>query len=456
MEAAMIRADRLSFRYPNQSIEALSDIHFSVRQGEILLISGPTGCGKSTLAMALCGAIPHLIAGELSGSVMINEISSFDRPVHETARDLGMLLQDVTDQAFTDRVSDEIAFGLENFCIPQDQIERRISDALELVSACHLQLRSLSTLSSGERQRIMLAALLALDQPALVLDEPLAYLDTHSRHRLLDLLCRLAKRGKAILVFEHRRDIVLCTGCSELYLDHGRPTDPPAPRPIFQIHPSSAGAPRLILEDVTFRWDADTPPLFSKLSLLVRAGESTVLKGENGSGKTTLLLMAMGLIRPDKGRILTCGIEVNPRSRAEVLKKAALVLQHPDHQLFLPTVLEEVCMQGIGADSCAAELENMGLKGLQQRHPRSLSMGQKRRLTIASALAKRPELILLDEPSVGQDDHSLSLILKRLDQFVQDGGALLVTTHDERVSRALGHQILQLSHGNILIERQSM
>jgi energy-coupling factor transport system ATP-binding protein len=281
-----------------------------------------------------------------------------------------------------------------------------------------------------------------------MLDEPLAYLDREARRRLLDLIGRLAAAGKGILIFEHRRDLVRPAATIEVCMEEGgcAPRAPETPH-LLRLASSRPGPERLVMENVTMAWPRSGKALFSDVSLTVRAAESVVLAGENGSGKTTLLSMALGLLRPSAGVITTNGQDTRRAVPERLAREAALIFQHPDHQLYLGSVGEEVRLSAPDEKTAAFELDAMGLSGLADRHPRSLSMGQKRRLTIAAALARRPTLLLLDEPSVGQDDRSLALVLRRLEHFVGEGGALLTATHDERAARALGHRTYRLQDG---------
>jgi energy-coupling factor transport system ATP-binding protein len=452
----MIRVAGLSFRYAQQPFNALSDVGFDIRTGEMVLLSGPTGCGKSTLGLILCSAIPTLIPGALSGTVWVNDTPIAGWSVRETARELGFLLQNVEHQTFTERVSDEIAFGLENFCVPADQMAAKVDDALHLVNGGHLLNRRLATLSAGERQRVMLAALLALDQKVLVLDEPLAYLDLQAQQRFVALVSRLSQKGKTIFVFEHRRDAVKAAAQREIYMNGGQIRSEPSIQKGFKgisCYPAKSTA--LAIDDVSFFWRNHQSPLFTGISFDVKQHESVVLLGANGSGKTTLMNLAMGLARPYRGRIITCGHDAGRSSISKIAREAAFIFQRPDHQLYLPYVHEEVRSRAADATAVHEELAALGLEGLEKRHPRSLSMGQKRRLTLAAALARQPKLMLLDEPSVGQDDASLAMIIRRLDRFLRDGGALLTATHDVRVARALAHRIVELKDGQ-LEERQAL
>lgn len=444
----MIRVEGLSCRHPCQSSAALDRLTLEVGAGELLLLSGPTGSGKSTLGLCLCGAIPRVLHAEVSGRVEVGGIDPARVPIRELASRIGLLAQDVESQLFTDRVDDEVAFGLENLGVPAAEMAGRVDRALAEVGAARLRGRGIATLSSGERQRVAVAAVLALGQGILVLDEPLAYLDRAGAARLLETLAALARRGTAVVVLEHRRDLVLPFADRELWLHGGRRCPGAAPDHEF---PSAAGLARggpcrLAFAGVEFGWGA--APLFEWVSCEVAAGERAVLIGDNGTGKTTLLRLALGLARAHRGRVATCGHDAGATPTRQLARRAALVLQNPDHQLHLPTVAEEVSWGAVPA-AAEREVETLGLRGLEARHPHSLSTGQKRRVTLAAALARAPDLLLLDEPSVGQDDGSLARVLGRLGEYVAAGGALVAATHDRRVARSLARRVLCLARGRL-------
>lgn len=446
----VIRVRNLGCRYPHQEEPALVDLDLHLGPGAYL-ISGATGSGKSTLGLILAGAIPHLIRGELTGTVEVAGMHPAQVPVRQLARRVGLLLQNVESQMFTDRVADEVAFGLENLALPPREIIRRLEEELARVGAEGLRDRRLATLSAGERQRVMLAALLALGQEVLILDEPLAYLDRAAAQALLDVVARLSARGTTCLLLEHRREAVRPVIGEEVCLHRGRrvPRLPAAPLPPPLPGDAPHGEVVLSLNQVSFGWQQGRP-LFRELSLEARAGHSLVLLGDNGAGKTTLLRLAVGLLSAEAGEVLLLGRPLRRRRPGPLPREAALVLQNPHHQLRLPTVWEEVAWGAVNAEVAAAEMAALGLHGLESRHPQALSSGQKRRLTLAAALARRPRVLLLDEPTVGQDDGSLALMLSRLKDFVTQGGALITATHDRRAARVLAQSVLLLDHGRTL------
>lgn len=448
----MIELERTSVQYPDSRKKILKDVTARFCEGEIVLISGKTGSGKSTLAHSICGIIPHIVKAYVEGSIKILNSSPLNQPVWKTSRMLGFLPQNVETMVFTDTVEDEIAFGLENACLSREDIKLRITDSMELTNVSHLRQRSIRTLSSGELQRVMIASLLALDQQFLILDEPFAFLDNLSRISLASLLRKLAEKGKGIVIIEHREYLLRQHNIKKFYLTDGKLVQSLA----SESHIPGIGSPGatgnvvLYFQNVDFSWDNNPEHFLLKdICFQVRAGESVVMQGINGSGKTTILFLAMGLLRPKKGSVITCGMDTKLSKSSVIAKSAALVLQCPQSQLFMKTVFEEVLSRSKDRETAIRELKNLELYDLADRHPRSLSMGQMRRLTLACALSSNPRLLLLDEPSVGQDDESLALIIRRLDRFIKEGGALLTTTHDEKVADTLGHRKLVIEQGTV-------
>jgi len=445
--AVVIRTRGLGFRYPGQGEPALADLDLDLAPGAVL-VSGPTGSGKSTLGLILAGVIPHLVPGELTGRVEVAGLEPCRVPLRRLSRRVGLLLQNVDLQMVTDRVEDEVAFGLENLAVPPPEMPRHLRPALERVGAAGLAGRTLLSLSAGERQRVMLAALLVLGQEVLILDEPLAYLDRQGSAALTEILSSITQRGTTCLILEHRRHLLAPVITAEVCLSRGWRVPKPVPHVLPPPLPEAAfsGPPLLSFTEVSFGWPRH-PLLFRGLSLEIYPGRSLVLLGNNGAGKTTLLKLAVGLLAPRQGMVSGPEVPDRRRCRRPGGREVALVPQNPDHQLRLPTVAQEVAWGAAGPEAAAKEMAALGLAGLEGRHPHSLSSGQKRRVTLAAALARRPQVLLLDEPTVGQDDASLARVLSRLKEFVRQGGALVTATHDVRAARVLAQEVLLLQNG---------
>ncbi|BAU12315.1 ABC transporter ATP-binding protein [Leptolyngbya sp. NIES-3755] len=418
--------ENLSFTYAGQSKPALQGINLSISSGDIVLITGATGSGKSTLLNCLAGIAPSYTAGTLSGEILYQNQSILTWDIKARLRYLGFLLQNVETQIFTDRVSDEIAFGLENLNLSPEQIPNLIETALQEFGLVQQRNWTIEQLSAGQKQRLVIACILAMKQPILIMDEPFAYLDRASAAYLLELLKSRVAQGQAIVLIEHRLDLVQSIATQTLHLPQERSTTQ------SRSEEATTLLDRVVLHCRNLSWGGY--PAFPDLT--VHAGETILLQGDNGCGKTTLLKLISGLLRPTTGTIELLG-QPQPRRIVDIARSVGFVLQNPNHQLFAESVRQEV-------QDNLEMLTQLNLETQAEQHPRSLSQGQKRRLTLGAVLARRPKICLLDEITVGQDPTSLSLMLNLLKQFTQAGGAVIVTSHDPQVANRLNARVIKL------------
>lgn len=432
MTNALLTLTDLSFTYAGQIQPALQDISFSVSPGEIVLITGATGSGKSTVLNCLAGIVPTHTGGTMTGDICYENESILNWDIKARSRYLGILLQNVETQIFTDRVDDEIAFGLENLNLPAEQIPSLIDAALQEFGLSKQRRWSIQQLSAGQKQRLVIACILTMKQPILLLDEPFAYLDRASTSLLLELLKSRAEQGQAIVLVEHRLDLVQSICSRTLYLEQGKCVTTPVQRSSRPITQSNSTRSEIVLKTNHLSWGGY--PEFPDLTIHV--GETMLLQGENGCGKTTLLKLISGLLKPTTGTIELLE-QPQPRRIVEIARSVGFVLQNPNHQLFAESVKHEV-------QENLEVLAQLNLQREAERHPRSLSQGQKRRLTLGAVLARCPKLCLLDEITVGQDAKSLDLMLEMLRQFTQFGGAVMVTSHDPQVVNSLNAAIVTL------------
>lgn len=443
--------DALTVRFPETGCDghgpAVSGLSLTCAPGEIVLLAGSTGCGKSTALAAVSGVIPHAVRAEVSGRVSVFGVDPARVALEKTGRVAGHLFQNVETQLFADRVGDEVMLPLEFGAVPAvtEYADARMRAGAELARyglSDRAEERS-AALSSGLKQRLALAALHLGEKKALLLDEPFAFLDADSAQALLRTLSGLARAGLAILIAEHREELVAPIATRVVRMGEAS-----ALRPFAISTPrggESAGSVLLRAENLGFAYGARE--VLADVNLALRAGDLAVLTGDNGSGKTTLCALLAGALAPGGGRVAVPEAsgkfsedrEISRLPGRQRAAHVALALQNPDRQLFAPSVLDE-----LPPDSARGALEDLGLWACRDKHPRALSFGQKRRLVVARLLARSPKILIVDEPSVGQDAANLAALLDRLESYRANGGALLLTTHDPRVIDALGQTIGQI------------
>jgi len=512
-----VSARRLGFTYAGRSRPTLEDVSFAIEPGTWTLLAGRTGCGKSTLLRALAGLIPHHTAGEMQGDVrLFGESTRVAAPVTLAGR-VGLLLQSPDEQICATTVAGEMAFGLENLAVDPEEIEGRIADGLGQAGLDGYDSRSTHRLSGGEKGRLTRAAVLAMRPGLLLLDEPLGQLDPCGAQELLVELERLKAAGMTIVLAEHRLDELIPAVDRLLVLEEGRLVGDAASRdadavrsalesgglplpelmqlatrigycaltdieglveratmegrgsantPGVPATPASAAPPSGDKSSVTkrpvvasrrlaHRFADSTGPLWAEVNFELMAGERVALLGPNGCGKSTLLAMLAGLITPNAG-----GVEFAEACDSKIV--CGLVLQNPDLSLFCRTVREELAFgpraqalaDDIVADRVARAAEEFELGDLLDDHPLALSQGQRLRTAVAATVVLEPRLLLLDEPTTGQDAGQVSRIMEALSRHLAAGGdsSLLFSTHDLRTAARFADRAIVLCGGRIAFD----
>jgi energy-coupling factor transport system ATP-binding protein len=444
---ALARTQHLTFTYPEAAAPALRGVSVEVGSGELVAVFGASGSGKSTLLRAFAGLVPHFHGGRFEGRV---EVAGHDtrtvRPA-ELVGTVASVFQDPEQQVVLTQVQREVAFGLENIGVAPRDILSRAREALAAVGAERLALRPVAELSGGELQRVCLASALALRPQLLLLDEPTSQLDPKGVEVFLELVAQL---GIAVLIAEQRPRRVLEQADRVLFLEQGRLLldAPPADaegwlaerRPAWlglSENGDAAGVGEVVcrLRQVQFAYRAGTP-VVTGVDLELRRGEVVALAGSNGSGKTTVAKLAAGLLDPDAGSVERVG-------------RAGMVLQDPGRYCVRERVDEEVTL-GTDDGSARIALEAVGLDGFEARHPRDLSSGERERLALASVLATRPDLLVLDEPTRGVDPErksDLAAMLRR----ESDRRSTLVVTHDDEFANAVADRTIVLGREPALV-----
>ncbi|MDD5263754.1 MAG: ATP-binding cassette domain-containing protein [Candidatus Bipolaricaulis sp.] len=438
----------LSVRYPDRESDALVGFSETIAEGEVVAVAGPSGCGKTTLCRTLAGFVPSMIPATVSGDVCLGGDSIRGVPAEALATRVGLVQQDPDAQICTLSAWQEVAFGPENLCLPAAEVRARVEQGLAELGIAHLRDRVTTTLSGGEKQRLAIASILAMNPHVLLFDEPTANLDPRGVRALFATLSDLVStESRTLVIIEHRIDALRALAPRLVLLDRGRAVERyPARERIdyaevglrgaWALAPAgtTTGSPRVTVDRISFGY-AD--PLWKGVSFTLREGEVLVVIGPNGGGKTSLLRLLAGLAVPREGTI-----DRAPGTRT------GFVFQHPHHQIFERTVRREMELEvPRGEGGVDAELRDARLAGLEDVAPLSLSLGEQRRLTVATALARRPNLLLLDEPFIGQDRRNVLWMISRLREVVAAGGTSVLVTHDIPLAAALADRVLYLDRG---------
>ena len=452
-----IELKQVNFSYDGKT-KILENTDFTAEYGEVTLLSGHSGEGKSTLMYIVSGIIPNVNYGELSGEVLVGGESIKGRKMGDICRKVGVVLQNADEQIIQKIVEDEIAFGCENLAFPPEKIRKQIEIVCNLMKLdTNWKCR---TLSGGQKQRLITASTLAMGQKIVILDEPLANLDKDGAAMLMGTLRSLAKAGYCIVVIEHRLDMVLPFVDTVWHIGD-KTVRKVENRQEYLVQQTAkiedscricvGQSPIFTLKNVKF--SVKDREILKDITLEIPKGGRTVFLGENGCGKTTLMRLIARLYKPTGGNITQYIDEKFKQKRKggkAWYKKVGVVYQNPDYQLFMPTVRQEISF-GAKSEGYAAEIaELFGVRHLWERHPQSLSEGQKRRVSIAAVAACDPEVLLLDEPTVGQDYDGLCALVEILNKLhIQSGNTMITITHDVRCAEALCDRAYLIADGAV-------
>ena len=477
--------ENLSFRYRTREELALKDITLSISPGEVVLLAGASGCGKTTLMRCINGLIPRTYRGELHGDIRIFGQSVKEMSMPELSQAVGTLLQDPEHQIVGSHVLNEVAFGLENLSIPRDEILERADNTLRFLGIEDLKDRETFSTSGGEKQKVALSGVLVMEPQILLLDEPLASLDPASAQEALQLFRKLADDGIAVLIVEHRVEAVLSIHPDKvLYMEEGeivyqgdvdglmqvvdfRHIKLPAPvvleraaaaEPVEFISaiPESDEKDLVVFEDVSFRYSQESPEVLHEVNFAVNQGDVTAILGPNGAGKTTLVKHALGLLKPTSGRVLLEGQETTQMTVAQAAHTVGYVFQSPTQMLFAPTVEEELAFGPYNLRYSPEQIQEnvdwavhaVNMETELTTPPLALSFGQQKRVSIAAILAMRSRILMMDEPTAGQDYWNY---LSFMDAILQMPGfdAVLFITHDVDLAVIYANRILLVHDGGI-------
>ncbi|MCJ7839993.1 ABC transporter ATP-binding protein [Lederbergia sp. NSJ-179] len=524
MKKPVIQFEHFTFKYRTQVDPTLHDIHLTIYEGEKVLIVGPSGSGKSTIGHCLNGLIPFSYKGDITGSLQIMGNETKDLDIFSLSKMVGTVLQDPDGQFIGLTVGEDIAFALENDVRNQNEMSAIVKDVSKMVDMEGYLQSSLYQLSGGQKQRVSLAGVMVDDVNILLFDEPLANLDPTTGKHAIHLIDRIQKEtNTTVIIIEHRlEDVLECPVDRIVVVDKGRIVADLTPdellastileecnirEPLYVKAAKYAGSDVTaeskpshidtftVNKDKLLSWfESTSPPERKKksdsilelenihfsyspgretihnVSFSIEKGEMVSIAGKNGAGKSTLASLICGFVKPNSGRILFKGVDITNDTIKERAERIGIVMQNPNQMISKHMIFEEVALglvlRGIPEDEIKERVEKTlricGLYPFRNWPISALSFGQKKRVTIASILVLEPELIILDEPTAGQDFKHYTEIMEFLSELNEQGITILMITHDmhlmlEYTPRAIviagGEKIADDTSANILTSR---
>ncbi|HAF61867.1 MAG TPA: hypothetical protein DCK95_06030 [Anaerolineaceae bacterium] len=460
-----ISITHLTYHYSEEEKPVLEDVNLHIQSGEWCLISGLSGSGKTTLAYAMAGILYHQELGSYQGQVKIGEHIVEEIPLYQISDMVGFVQQNADNQFCTLNVAEEMAFGLENKCIEVSEMKQRIHEALRETQAEESLLeRSLFELSGGEKQKIAIASILALQPSILILDEPTSNLDIESTRLIFEVLQELHReKNITVILIEHKVNLFAPLFKRCIFLDGGKITfDGETERsPLFLSKKTSrnprkeenvkTGSVSVLLKD----WNYSNGNGFrlEVPELALHQGEIIALMGPNGSGKTTLMKTICGMLKPTHGNMTKYGKEI----QALEPRQCGFVFQNADDQLFTNSVTEEIqygldnfhCHDTAHLDMMDSLLETFRLQGRRTANPHQLSYGEKKRLNLAATLVYDPDILLLDEIFIGQDIYQVQFIIEKLKELRDAGMTIMAAIHDLSLVQVMADRVLFLENGRL-------
>lgn len=505
-----ISFNQFTFQYDAQAEATLKDISFDIAKGEKVLILGPSGSGKSTLAQCLNGIIPNIHKGQAQGQVRIDGQDIFKQSIYDKSQLVSTVLQDPDGQFIGLTVAEDLAFALENDCADQSEMKDKVALWAERLDLTSLLNHRPQDLSGGQKQRVSLAGVLIDESPILLFDEPLANLDPKSGQETIDLIDKIHKEvGATTIIIEHRLEDVLYRPVNRILLVNegelifnGSPdellsstlllengireplyvtvlrqlgfdtrsaqnlsqldaldlSDLALPDRVLKDKRDSSSDSILKVEGLSVSY-GDNPTIIEDLSFSLKKGERLAIVGKNGAGKSTLAKALCGFV-PSQGKLTYEGQDISQDSIAERSERIGFVLQNPNQMISQTMIFDEVAL-GLrlrGIEEAEVEervhevLKTCGLYSFRKWPISALSFGQKKRVTIASILVLKPEIIILDEPTAGQDYKTYTDIMNFLDSLQKQGHTIVMITHDMQLMLEYSDRCLVVVEGEIIAD----
>lgn len=455
----MIELENVSFSYNQDSGNILENINVKIKKGEVVAFIGASGCGKTTLTRVINGLAYKFYGGKLNGKITIESMNPCEKELYEIGRRVGSIFQNPKSQFFAENVEDEIAFGLENYGVDREKISERIGEALSSINGENLIDKSLFHLSSGERQKIAIASINALDPPIYVFDEPSANLDMKSVEALRKLMLSLKTQGKTMVISEHRIYYLKGLVDKYYYLEDGEIRNSFSENELLarwsdffrtaglRAYSLDCVASKtseieqlnlMELDKVCFSYKREK--IIRGLSYSFKSGNIYGIIGDNGVGKSTLFKILSGLLKEQKGSLSINGEKIKKTKRK---KRIYYLSNNPDSNLFETSLEDELKLNDSEANINGI-LNQFDLENVKGLHPQILSGGQKQRLTIAAAELLERDVYLFDEPTSGLDGNNMKLISERMKQLQEKQKIVLIISHDYEFLMTSCNKVLYL------------
>lgn len=513
----IIQMHDVGFTYLGSAHPVLRNISFKVYPGEFVLVLGRSGSGKSTFSMLMNGLIPHSIPGNLTGTVEVDGLTTSASPVHELATRVGMVFQDPDAQIVNVLVQDEIHFGMENLLWNEEIIKAKGRESMRRLGIESLRFRNVMSLSGGQKQKVILSSVIGVAPKLLVLDEPTANLDPLGTREVFEIIGQLNREHNiTVIMVENRVDELVEWITRVVLLEDGTITLDGPPRDVYRnLHgrdglwlpqvtemamkyspddkhflpvtvdegvefllnrfapqsrtshreetpdPSPGSTPILDVKQLNFRYHPKMPLVLQDVSLQIPSGGIVAIVGQNGSGKTTLARLLVRIHNPPAGTVFLQGADIRQLSLSEVSKRIGYAFQNPDHQFVANTVYDELAYslrahqlpEDVVDQKTREMIQRMSLDNKEQASPFSLSVGERRRLSVGTMLILDQPLLILDEPTIGQDPSRARALMQLLaDQAYIHGHTLLLITHDMRLVADWTKRTVVLNRGEILYD----
>lgn len=508
---SLLRVENLKYKYPDNTHFALNDISFSVNKGEFIGIAGMNTAGKTTLCYALSGLVPHFFKGGYGGHVYIGDMDVLSHDISEITARVGLVFENpfsqMTGAKFT--VYDEIAFGLENQGVPRDMMHDRIRESMKLLNIEHLQEKNPFSLSGGQMQRVAIASVIAMRPDILILDEPTSQLDPEGAEEVFRVVEKLADGGMTIIMVEQKMEKLAAYADKILLLHDGKLIEDEKPdkvfsrddlhefgvepplyvkiartlgfqnertgyypvtlgelpvnremefRPVDESFETGRTTAELIVQDLHFGYEKGQE-IIRGLNVTL-SGEPIAIIGQNGAGKTTFVKLLKALLKPDSGKILLNGKSTSETTAAKLANQVGLIFQNPNDQIFKHTVIDEVMFGPLNIGQSSEEAlanarEMLALVELEDKadeNPYDLSLAERKMVAMASILAMDTDIVIFDEPTMGQDVRGKSKVKEIIHSLHEKGKLVICILHDMDFVADTFKRTIIFSNGKMLFD----